>query len=97
MSLPAWFMIFPGRELVTLQRFRAGSSADGPYEITTRSRVNSSAGPAELPVGHFVRPTSGVCWGIQQCIDPPEQLFQEVCDGAGMKNWPLDFKPWLCL
>lgn len=77
-------------------RYQAGHSDDVPSEIYPRSRVKSSAGPAEHPVGHFLRPTSGVCWSVQQCMDPPKQLFKELCDGAGMKNWPLDFKPWLC-
>lgn len=91
MSLPAWCMVFAGRELVTVQRYQAGSR-DKSCEIYPRSRVNDSASPAELPVGHFARPTSGAWWGIQQCMDPPTQFFSEVCDGAGVKNWPLDFK-----
>lgn len=105
MSLPVWFMVFPGRELVTLQRYQAGSCDDEPYEIYPRSRVNSSAGPAKLPVGHFVRPTSGGgvysnVWILLSSFSRrknPPWIFQEVCDGAGMKNWPRDFKPWLCL
>lgn len=56
MSLPAWFMVYAGTELVTVQRYQAGSSDDEPCEIYPRSRVNSSAGPAELPVGRLSDP-----------------------------------------